>query len=571
MPERDAFSYNTVIAGLMKFGDVDGAKGVFDRMRCKDVVTWNSMISGYFQNGFMDEALAVFGMMPFKDVISWNLVISGLVDMREIGLAEEFFKEMSERDVVSWTLMMSGFLSVGRIVEARKCFDCMPMKDVQAWNTIISGYIKEGHVHIAHVLFHKMPERDWYSWNEMINGLLTNQLINDAMSLFRQMPQKCQRVWNSIVLAILRSGLINECHAVIEKSPYQNVVSHTNLIIGYFSIGEVVNAVKVFNLMPTLDTTVCNVMIYGLGESDHGEDGMKLFIRTKKGNLSLDESSYTSVLTICSNLPSLDLGKQTHAQVIKSGINCFTPVSNALVTMYARCGDLDFALLEFFSMSKHDIISWNSIICGLAYHGYGEKALNMFKQMTLTNIIPNQITFVGVLSACSHTGLVKEGKYYFDIMRYEYLIKPTSEHYTCIIDLFSRFGVIDEAAGILKKMIADGIEVPASVWGSMLGACRLHKEYELGKMVGEKMLELEPSNSGAYMILTEMHLHSENKDKAADILVRMRDKGIKKQPGCSWIEVNGSGNAFVAGENSHPDFPSICLLLNLMRMAMDIG
>nr|GEX89609.1 hypothetical protein [Tanacetum cinerariifolium] len=415
MPERDVFSYNTVIAGLMKFGDVDGAKGVFDRMRCKDVVTWNSMISGYIQNGFMDEALVVFYMMPFKDVISWNLVISGLVDTREIGLAEKLFGEMSERDVVSWTLMMSGFLSVGRIVEGRKCFDCMPMKDVQAWNTIISGYIKEGHVHIAHVLFHKMPEIDWYSWNEMINGLLTSRLINDAMSLFRQMPQKCQRVWNTIVLAIIRNGLINECHAVIQKSPYQNIVSHTNLIIGYFSIGEVVNAVKLFNLMPTLDTTVCNVMIYGLGESDHGED---------------------------------------------------------------------------------------------AYHGYGEKALKMFKQMTLTNIKPNEITFVGVLSACSHTGLVKEGKYYFDILRYEYSIKPTSEHYTCIIDLFSRFGVINEAVGILKKMTADGIEVPASVWCSMLGACRLHNEYELGKMVGEMILELEPSNSGAYMILTVLTICS---------------------------------------------------------------
>nr|GEX68576.1 hypothetical protein [Tanacetum cinerariifolium]GEX68588.1 hypothetical protein [Tanacetum cinerariifolium]GEX68592.1 hypothetical protein [Tanacetum cinerariifolium] len=161
----------------------------------------------------------------------------------------------------------------------------------------------------------------------------------------------------------------------------------------------------------------------------------------------------------------------------------------------------------------------------------------MFKQMTLTNIKSNEITFFGVLSACSHTELVKKGTYYFDVMRYEYLIKTTSEHYTCIIDLFSRFGVVNKAAGISKKMIADGIEVPASVWGSMLEACRLHKEYKLGKMVGEKMLELEPSNSGEYIILTEMNLHSENRDKAADILVRMRDKGIKKQPGCSWIEV----------------------------------
>ncbi|XP_071713614.1 pentatricopeptide repeat-containing protein At2g03880, mitochondrial-like [Rutidosis leptorrhynchoides] len=437
-------------------------------------------------------------------------------------------------------------------------------------NSKISTLMRNGFVAEAQKVFAKMPERNTVTWNAMISGYFRNGNIIKALQLFDEMPERDIFSYNTMISGLTRNGLIRECHAIIEKSPFRDIVSQTNLIIGYFSIGEVVNAVKLFDLMPTYDTTVFNVMIFGLGENDHSEDGMKLFIRMKKGNLPLDESTYTSVQTICSNLASLDLGKQTHALVIKSGINCFIPVSNAMLTMYARCGGLDFALLEFFSMSNHDIISWNSIICGLAYHGHGEKALEMFKRMTLTKVKPNHITFVGVLSACSHTGLVEEGKYYFNIMQYEHLIKPTSEHCTCIIDLFSRFGLIHEAVGILKNMIADGTEVSASVWGALLGACRLHKEYEVGKLVGERMLELEPSNTGAYMILKDMYLQSGNKKEAANVLVRMKEKAVKKQPGCSWTEVNNGGHVFVAGESSHPRFQNIVFHLDLIYKEMDV-
>ncbi|XP_062108956.1 pentatricopeptide repeat-containing protein At4g02750-like [Humulus lupulus] len=566
MPVRDVVSYNTVIAGLMQCGNVDGARRVFDGMGYKDVVTWNSMASGHFRNGFVCEAVGVFDEMPVKDVVSWNLVVGGLVNCGELELAEEYFRRMTTRDVVSWTIMVSGLASVGRIVEARELFEKMPLRDTQAWNAMMVGYIENGHIEMAEIFFQRMPQRNFDSWNELLNGLVKGGRPNDAMKLFMQMPEKCHKTWNSILLEFTRNGLIREAHAFMEKKPYSDVVSRTNIILGYFQIGDVNSAVSLFNLMPIRDVTAYNVTIFGLGENDHGEEGLKLFIRMKESGMFPDEATYTSVLTICSDLPALQLGMQTHAMVTKTGFNHFIAVGNAIVTMYARCGNVIFALMEFNSMGSRDVISWNSIICGFAHHGNGESALEMFQKMRSEDIEPNHITFVGVLSACSHAGMVDLGRHYFQIMRHEHSIQPTSEHYTCLVDLMGRFGLIDEAMGFVHQMRADGIEVPASVWGALLGACRIHKNIEIGKLAGEKILEIEPENSGVYLILSEMHLSCGRRKEAETFWIRMKDTGVKKQPGCSWVEVNKGSHAFLSGDCSHPEFSRISSVLELLHM-----
>lgn len=570
MPERDIFSYNTVIDGLMQCGDVDGAREIFDGMPFRDIITWNSMVSGYIRNGMIYKAVEVFDEMPLKDVISWNLVVGGLVNCGVLDLAEEYFRRMSARDIVSWTIMISGLASAGRVVEACELFENMPIRDVQAWNAMMVGYIENGHIEIAEDLFWKMPERNFESWNELVSGLVRSKRVADAIKLFMEMPQKCQRMWNSIQLELIRNGLIKEVHAFMEKFPYSDVVSWTNLIVGYFGLGEVGSAIQIFELMPTRDATVWNATIFGLGGNDQAEEGLKLFMRMKESGPSVDKATFTSVLTICSDLPTLQFGKQTHAEVIKSGFNSFISVSNAMVTMYARCGNMPSALLEFSTMSSHDIISWNSIICGFAHHGNGEKALEMFERMRLTDAMPNHITFVGVLSACSHAGLIDQGKNYFDFMKSKCCLQPTIEHYTCIVDLLGRFGLIDEAMNFLDQMRADGVEVPASVWGALLGACRIYKNIEVGKIAGERVLEVEPCNSGVYLILAELFLSGGRREDAEKIWARMKEKGVKKQPGCSWIEVNNSAHIFLSGDSSHPEFNRIHCVLDLIHMELEI-
>ncbi|KAG8369791.1 hypothetical protein BUALT_Bualt14G0050400 [Buddleja alternifolia] len=570
MPARDTFSYNTMICGLMQYGDVEGAEKVFEKMECRDVVTWNSIISGYVDNEMVSDAMRVFDAMPSKDVVSWNLVIAGLVKVKEFGKAEELFRRMSERDVASWTIMVKAFLDAGKIVEAREFFDDMPLKDIQAWNTMINGYVQMKFIETAEGLFHKMPEKDCNSWSVMIDGFLSIKRTNDALRLFKEMPQKLQKIWNSIMLGFVRDGLVKEAHAILEKNPFSCTVSWTNIMIGYFNMGDVENAMKVFKLMSTRDTTAWNVAIFGLGENDHIEDGIKLFLKMKEDGLLIDEATFTSFLTLCSNLPSLNLGKQIHAEAIKVGIDFFISVGNGFVTMYSRCGNMDSALLEFNSMTCCDIISWNSIICGFAHHGHGEKAIEMFENMRLSTLKPNEITFVGVLSACSHAGLVERGKYYFKVMQNKYFLQPSKEHYTCVVDLLGKFGLLDEAMVILNRMSIDGLEVHASVWGALLGACRVHKNVLAAEIAGEKILELEPSNSGVYMILAEIFLASGRKEEAYNMWIRMKEKGVKKQPGCSWIESSVGGKVFLAGDKTHPEFNSISHVLGLMYLEMDI-
>ncbi|KAK9007345.1 hypothetical protein V6N11_051173 [Hibiscus sabdariffa] len=539
MPERDIFTYNTVISGLMHGRDVQGASEVFEGMVCRDVVTWNAMIGGYFMNGMLDKGLQVFEEMPVKDVISWNLVVEGLTKCGKLDLAEEYFKRMSYRDVASWTVMISGLSKAGRMSDACTYFEEMPVKDVRAWNAMLEGYIGAECVDLAENLFHEMPEKDLDSWKLLINGLVSCRRFTDALGHFMEMPSKCCKTLNSILLGLIRNGLVKEAHAFLEKQPYRNVFSWTDVIVGYFGINEVRSASKIFESMPIRDVTVWNVMICGLGETVYGEEGFKFFIKMKESGFHPDEATFTSILTICSNLPSLDLGCQTHAQVVKSGLNHFTAVSNALVTMYERCGNMHSALLEFFSVPSHrDVISWNSIICGFAHHGNAKKALEMFEQMILTDVKPNHITFVGVLSACSHAGLVDKGKYYFDYMKNKCSLEPTTEHYTCIVDLLGRSGLIDEAMSFLNEMRANGIEVPASVWGALLGACRIHNNIELGAIAAERVLEIEPHNSGIYLILAEMYLSCGRRDDAEIIRARMEEKGVRKQQGRSWVEAN---------------------------------
>ncbi|KAF3457831.1 hypothetical protein FNV43_RR02491 [Rhamnella rubrinervis] len=565
MPERDVFSYNTMISGLMQCGEVDGAKRVFDGMKFRDVVTWNSMIAGYIRNGMVDEAVRVFDGMPLKDVVSWNLMVGGLLNRGDFDLGEEYFKRMSIRDVVSWTIMVSALASQGRVIEARELFEEMPFRDVEAWNAMLVGYIENGYIEIAEVLFQKMPERNFDSWIALVNGLVKSKRVNDAMKLFMDMPEKCQTTWNSILVELTRSGLIREAHAFLEKCPYSDVVSWTNIIVGYFEIGEVGSASNLFESIPIRDATAYNATIFGLGENYHGEEGMKLFIRMIESGPSPDVATFTSILTICSDLPSLHLGRQTHAQVVKTGFSNFVAVSNAMVTMYARCGSMDSALLEFSSIPTHDIISWNSIICGFAHHGNGEKALEMFEQMRSKDVKPNHITFIGVLSACSHAGMVDRGRYFFDIMRYEYFLQPMSEHYTCLVDMLGKYGLIDEAISVLDKITTDGIEVPASVWGALLGACRIHKNVEVGKIAGERILDIEPCNSGVYLILAEMYLSCGRRQDAERIWTRMKDAGVKKQPGCSWVELNDSSHVFLSGDHSHPEFNRVSTVLDLLH------
>ncbi|CAN1847821.1 Pentatricopeptide repeat-containing protein At4g02750 [Linum perenne] len=418
---------------------------------------------------------------------------------------------------------------------------------------------------MAERLFHAAEIKDSDSWKLLINGLITCGRFNDVVRLYVEAPEKCHTTWNALLQGLVENGSARTAHVLLEKLPYGDIVSWTNVIVGYFRSGELGCAIKVFHSMPSLDVTLWNVMICGLGENGHGEEGIRLFLRMKQLGVSPDKSTFTSVLTICSNLPALYLGKQVCGHVIKTGFSQTIEVCNAMITMYARCGYMSSAMSVFSSMPNYNVISWNSIICGFAHHGYGVKALEMFEEMRSSDVKPNRLTFIGVMTACSHAGLVEQGRYYFDYMKNKCSLQPTGEHYTCIVDLLGRFGLIEEATSFIDEMR----EVPVSVWGALLGACRVHRNFEVGVIAAENVLAMEPDRSGTYLILAEMYASIGRRNDAERVLDRMKNSGVKKQPGCSWIEMNDCGHVFLSGDKSHLEFCRMNQLLEILHMDVD--
>ncbi|XP_011628741.2 pentatricopeptide repeat-containing protein At4g02750-like isoform X2 [Amborella trichopoda] len=567
MPERDLISWNTMITGCMSNGETQNARLLFIEMPQRDLVSWNAMLTGYVHNAMMEEAYHLFQVMRERNVISWNIVMSGLVHHNAIHKAKELFEAMPVKDAASWTIMVSAHAQEGNLDKAREFFNRMPARDIRSWNAMVVGYLENGMVDIAEELFMEMPQKDIGSWGAMINGYVNCGRLHDAIRLFLSMPKRHVLVWNSLLLGLIQSGLAEEAHALFIKIPCKNVVSWTIVMDGYFHLGNIITARSLFEMMPCQDETSWNTAIAGYTRNECGEEGLQLFFEMRIRGPNPDFATFTSVLNICSILPSLDCGKQVHGLSIKFGWDIVIAVGNAIVSMYARCGSIDQAMFTFEYMPNYDIISWNAIICAYAQHGYGREALELFDRMRLANIEPNPVTFMGVLNACCHAGLVREGRYYFDLMTHTCGLEPTSEHYTCMVDLLGRFGFLEEAHTLIERMRSH-LRPSATVWGALLGACKLHGYIELGEVAASQVLAMEPQSSGAYLMLYNLYVGVGKMREAGKIWSLMKERGVKKQPGCSWIEVKNSVHIFLSGDGSHPQSNDLSALLVLLNMDM---
>ncbi|XP_072965471.1 pentatricopeptide repeat-containing protein At2g20540 [Typha angustifolia] len=378
------------------------------------------------------------------------------------------------------------------------------------------------------------------------NSIVQNSLIEMytrcddlalARNLFDEMSQRDVVSWNTLISAHARLGQMRKARALFNSMPNKTVVSWTALISGYSSIGCYSDAVQIFHQMQL-----------------EGFDP--------------DDISVVSVLPACAQLGALELGKWIHAYCDKHALLNKTFICNALMEMYARCGSIDQASQLFDDMVTRDVISWSTMISALALHGGAREAIQLFVQMENDRRVrPNAITFLGLLSACSHAGLLDEGLNYFDSMKGFYGIDPGIEHYGCLVDLLGRSGCIAHAVEII-----DGMPMPpdATIWGSLLSACRTHGDIETATKAVERLVELEPDDTGNYVILSNMYAAAGRWDSVASMRRVMRSKSMKKTPGCSLIEVNNVVQEFVAGDDSNPQFGEISCMLDLLAYHLDI-
>ncbi|KAI3730585.1 hypothetical protein L1987_61756 [Smallanthus sonchifolius] len=521
------------------------ARQLFDQIPDPNIAPWNAMFNGYLGNEMYMDVLLLFGHMMninmkpnyftipmvLKSCVKLSALRDGekvhcfvvkigfksnpyvgttLIDMYCSGgmvdYAYKVFSEITLRNVVTWTSMISGYISRGDIKSARQLFDLAPERDIVVWNIMVSGYIQCGDMGGARKLFDVMPNQDLMSWNTLLNGYANKGDMEGCKKLFNEMPEKNFFSWN---------GLIN----------------------GYAHNNQFIEVLDAFKMM--------------LNES----------------NVQPNDATLVSVVSACSKLGALELGKWVHLYAVNNGYKENAYVGNSLIDMYAKCGVITSAVDVFMGMNNKDLISWNTVINGLAMHGHGPEALRIFHEMKKSKQKPDGITFIGVICACSHMGLVKDGFKYFNSMVDEYSIIPQIEHYGCMVDLLSRAGLIEEAVEFVNKM---PIKPDNVIWTNLLGASRIYKNIKVAELCLQRLIELEPDNPSNYVMLSNIYGDAKRWADLARSKVAMRNTGAKKLPGCSLIEVDDGVVEFYAYDERHLKTEEIySALKSLIKLSKD--
>ncbi|KAL2536696.1 Pentatricopeptide repeat-containing protein [Forsythia ovata] len=446
--------------------------------------------------------------------------------------------------------------------------------DLYVVNTLMRLYGVCGRIEDVRKVFDESPQWDLVSWTTLIQGYVDNGLWQEGVKLFFDMCEAGYRADEKMMAVVISAfaklgdlSLGRKLHEYIcNQGVNFDVYVGNSLVDMYLKCGDIESACKVFNQMPVRNVVSWNSMILGLADSGDYEEALRVFRKMLRKGIEPDEVTLVGVLNSCANLGVLELGKWIHAYVDKNRNEVDGFIGNALIDMYAKCGSIDNALEVFEDIKRKDVYTYTAVIGGLAMHGKGEMALKLFSEMCELGIQPNKVTFIGVLTACCHAGLVDEGRRHFAEMSKLYNIKPTTEHYGCIVNLLGRAGLISEAAEYVENM---PIKPDVLIWGSLLGACRIHGKLDLAERVMKKLIKVEPEEDGTYVLMSNIYASEKKWRDAFHLRKRMKKGKIKKIPGCSSIDLDGVVYEFRRGDKAHAKSKEIYMLLDKMKHHLD--
>lgn len=545
--DSDSFVGTALINAYSVSGLIGDARQVFDGIIEKDMVSWTGMVGGYAENGCGEEALELFSQM------------------RKIGLKPNNY---------TLTSLLKACTGLGAVALGKSIHGCAIKTqyelDFYVGGALLDIYAKFGDIEDARAVFDAIPHNDVILWSYMIARYAQSDQSEAALELFRQMRQAvvvpnqfsfCSVLQACATMEALKLGEQAHCHLV--KVGLNSDIFVVNALIDVYAKCErIEDSINLFsNLLHKTDVT-WNTMIVGFTHLGYGEEALRLFHQMLDARERGTQVTYSSVLRACASLAALDQGTQIHCLIVKTVYADDTTVSNALMDMYAKCGVIRDAYKVFDSMGQHDEISWNTMISGYSLHGLGEDALRTFEKMSGTKMKPSSITFVGVLSACGSMGLVDRARSYFSLMTEKYGIKPSMEHYTCMVRLLGHAGHLDEAMKFIKKI---PLEPSVMVWRALLSACIIHKDVEVGKASAQKVLEIEPHDESTHVLLSNLYAAAGRWDNVANVRKSMRLKGVKKEPGLSWIEIQSEVHAFTVGDKMHPHMRVINAMLEWLH------
>ncbi|XP_023739369.1 pentatricopeptide repeat-containing protein At5g42450, mitochondrial [Lactuca sativa] len=443
-------------------------------------------------------------------------------------------------------------------LDASKLFDELPQWDVVSVTTLISQLTRQNRQNEAFYIFSKMLQMEITPNEYTLAALIHASTSLKNLNLGKQLHCYAIKtsfnpnvfVGTAVTDLYAKLNTIEEAQMVFDETHDPNVVSYTALVSGYIKKERFNDAVRIFKTMPEKNVVTWNAMIGGYSQKGHNEEAVNLFINMLREGIVPTQNTFPCVFSSAGNIAALGIGKSIHASAIKNLGKIGVFIGNSLITFYSKCGNMEDSLLSFHKIPDKNIVSWNALINGYAQNGRGEEAIGFYNEMKAKGVNPNAVTFLGLLSACNHSGLVEDGLEYFHETRMKNpsLIEPA--HYACMVDLLARSGRFLEAERFIQDLPFDpGV----GFWKALLGGCQIHMNMELGEVAGRKILDLDPSDVSSYVMLSNAHSVAGRWQNVLDVRREMKEKRMKRVPGCSWIEVGFKIHVFVNGDRESGD------------------
>ncbi|KAL0448310.1 UNVERIFIED_CONTAM: putative pentatricopeptide repeat-containing protein [Sesamum latifolium] len=617
LPHRDEISWTTMISGYVNASDSSEALSLFSKMwvapciqmdpfilslalkACgqsvdvkygemlhgysvktglvTSVFVGSAMLDMYMKNGRVFYGCRFFDEMPLRNVVSWTAIITGLVragfNSQGLSYFAKMWRDGVDYDSYTFAIALKAcadleILNYGKEIHARTMKKGVDTTSYVA-NSLATMYNKCGKLEYGLRLFGNMSKPDVVSWTSIITTYVQTGQEQQGINSFLRM-RECDVCPNEYTYAAVISGIANiarfdwgqQLHAHVLQIGLAGSLSVANsLMTMYSKCGNSNSASIIFHEMTVRDVISWSTIIAGYAQGGCGEEAFELLSWMRREGPKPTEFALSSVLSVCGSMAILDQGRQIHAYALTVGLDQTAMIRSALINMYSKCGSIAEAEKSFSMSENVDIVSWTAMINGYAEHGYSQEAIGLFEKICRVGLRPDSVTFIGVLSACSHVGLLDLGFHYFDSMTKEYRINPSKEHYGCMIDLLCRAGRLREAENMIRSMPFDRDDV---VWSSLLRASREHGDVECGRIAAEQLLQLDPDCAGTHITLANIYASTGKWREAADVRKLMKSKGVIKEPGWSWIKVKDHISAFVSADKSHPQAEDIYNILELL-------
>ncbi|KAF3438424.1 hypothetical protein FNV43_RR21186 [Rhamnella rubrinervis] len=535
--QADVFVQTALVDVYASCFCLGSSRQLFDEMPIRSLVTWNSMISAYSRAFQVNEAfmllkaMGIHGIQPSSS--TFVSILSGCCDPAYRSLCQGLTIHscaiklgLTNSDIPLANSLISMYLHFRQVDGARFIFDNIEKKSLISWTTIIGGYVRVGNVGEGFCLLNQMRQ--------------TRAGLDSVM--FVILVSGCGRERNIL--------LASSVHSLILKSGSDNGEPINNLLVAmYANCGDLVSARKIFDMAHERSIFLWTSLIGGYTHLGYPTEALNLFYQLLVSATRPTGATIAVILSACADLGSLSMGKDIEEYILMNGLESDTRVQTSLIHMFCRCGCIKKAREVFDRVSTKDLVVWSSMITGYATHGMGKDALSLFCNMQSLGVKPDSVVYTSVLMACSHSGLVADGLKYFHSMQKDFGIEPTSEHYTCLVDLLGRAGLLNLALKIIQEMPVQ-VQVPA--WGSLLSACRTYCNIELGEFVAEKLLNLNTERASNCVLMANLYTSVGKWKEAAMTRKLIKKQQLVKERGWSQVEINGSLHFFVAGDQAYP-------------------